>query len=207
MRGNYDRIAPFYDALAALVFGQSIRQAQQFLLEHISANSRLLIVGGGTGWILEALTTRHPQGLEIDYVESSLQMLERSRQRNWGSNKVHFIHAPIQQARLRQGYAVVITPFVLDNFSASTLGNVMGRLDQVLAPGGLWLYADFRANPERRLQRGLLWTMYAFFALFCRLETRTLTDPHPYFEQYLYKEAARKHFYGGFINSLVYQKA
>ena len=49
-RTGWDRIARIYDRLARLVYGRQIVRAQVDLLEHISPGSRVLIVGGGTGW-------------------------------------------------------------------------------------------------------------------------------------------------------------
>ena len=64
---SYDSIAGVYDKLAGIFIGKALREAQIYLLQFIPANARLLIVGGGTGWILEEITVVHQQGLAIDY--------------------------------------------------------------------------------------------------------------------------------------------
>ena len=50
-RTNFNYIAPFYDTLCQLVFGQRVKNAQIESLKFIPANSTILIAGGGTGWI------------------------------------------------------------------------------------------------------------------------------------------------------------
>jgi ubiquinone/menaquinone biosynthesis C-methylase UbiE len=55
MLNNYDRIARIYDKLSRMVFGKSIVRAQQSILPFITTPARMLIVGGGTGWILEEI--------------------------------------------------------------------------------------------------------------------------------------------------------
>ena len=47
---GFNSIAPVYDALATLVFGRSIRNAQLCFLGDIGYRGKVLILGGGTGW-------------------------------------------------------------------------------------------------------------------------------------------------------------
>jgi ubiquinone/menaquinone biosynthesis C-methylase UbiE len=176
MQGNYDAVAGFYDPLSRLVFGKEIQRAHAFLLEAVPANARILIIGGGTGWILEDLGKLHNQGLHITYVEQSEKMMRRSRRRHAGDNQVTFIQAPIQAAVLDQRYDVVITPFLFDNFSAKTLEEVFGKIDFYLKGGGLWLFADFQLVRDNSRQKVLLKLMYLFFGLLCNIEASRLPD-------------------------------
>ena len=59
MANNYNGIAKFYDALSRIVFQRSIIISAQFLIEFIADNNKVLIVGGGTGWILEEISKLH----------------------------------------------------------------------------------------------------------------------------------------------------
>jgi ubiquinone/menaquinone biosynthesis C-methylase UbiE len=52
---NFDFIAPYYDFLSKLIFGKRLRIAQTSLLSKIPRHQRILLVGGGTGWILPEL--------------------------------------------------------------------------------------------------------------------------------------------------------
>ena len=46
---SFDRVAPYYDRLARLVFGGSIRRAQRHFLSQVPAAARVLLVGGAPG--------------------------------------------------------------------------------------------------------------------------------------------------------------
>src|SRR6185295_7486640 len=75
---GYDLLAPFYDALSSIVFGNSMYRAQVHLLSDIPPGSKVLVLGGGTGrWLREVSIQRfHP---EITYIDSSHGMLKRAR--------------------------------------------------------------------------------------------------------------------------------
>ncbi|RZL54089.1 MAG: methyltransferase type 12, partial [Pedobacter sp.] len=75
MINNYDKIANQYDTLSRLVFFKSQVNAQINQLHNIPKDSSVLIVGGGTGWILEEIVKLHPSGIKIIYVEISAKML------------------------------------------------------------------------------------------------------------------------------------
>jgi tRNA (cmo5U34)-methyltransferase len=50
---GFDRLAPFYDSLARLIIGKGIKQSQLHFLNHLRGqNQGVLVLGGGTGWIL-----------------------------------------------------------------------------------------------------------------------------------------------------------
>jgi ubiquinone/menaquinone biosynthesis C-methylase UbiE len=205
---NYNTIAWFYDGLSKLVFGSTIKKAQIDLLPHIPANSKVLIVGGGTGWILEEISKLHPSGLEITYIDSSSKMLERSKKRNCGSNKVQFIEASIEQYLLPDTghlYDVIITPFIADGFSQSAWQQVFTKLDVSLKVNGIWLYADFQLNDKSPLwQRLMIKLLYLFFRITCRLRVKELPLVDECFS--FYKQVSKQMYFAGFIVSQVFRK-
>lgn len=113
LKRNYDSIAWFYDGLSRLVFGNALIKAKLFLLDSIPSNSRLLIVGGGTGWVLEEIAKKHPSGLHITSIDASAKMVALARKRNAGANQVTFITSTIEDATLVATFDVVLTPFPL----------------------------------------------------------------------------------------------
>src|SRR4051812_8861289 len=100
MNDNYNNIAIFYDQLSAFIFGKAIFNAQRFMLQMVPPCSTVLLVGGGTGWILEELAKKYPSGLKITYIDSSSKMILLSGKRNVGKNKVIFMQADIRNAEL-----------------------------------------------------------------------------------------------------------
>jgi SAM-dependent methyltransferase len=93
MQNNYDPIARYYDVLSRLVYFRAQLKAQTDQLLFIPANSRILITGGGTGWILEEISKVRPSGLNITYVEISEKMLALTKKRDIKENTITYIHA------------------------------------------------------------------------------------------------------------------
>lgn len=206
MPRNYDAIAWFYDRLARVIFGRVLINAQLFLLRAIIPGSDMLIVGGGTGWILEEITKRHSSGLNITYIDASPKMIELARKRDVGANKVAFIAAPIEQALLAGPYDIVITPFFFDNFNDNTMRHIFTAIDSRLGVDGAWLYCDFR-NTEVLWQKMLLRVMYLFFRVTCGVEATMLPDAEGCFRDAGYRGDGRALFAHGFIVSEIYRRA
>ena len=208
MPNNYDAAAWFYDCLAQLVFGKALINAQTFLIKNIKPETSVLIVGGGTGWILEEIAHLHSSALNITYVEISARMISLSKNRNYLQNNVCFIHAAIEDCEIKKQYDTILTPFLFDNFSEERIQSVFNQLNQSLKPGGLWLLCDFQVqnNQKRIWQNILLQTMYWFFGWLCSVETSKLIKMDSYFTRNNYKLLQEKTFYRGFVISQVYQK-
>jgi ubiquinone/menaquinone biosynthesis C-methylase UbiE len=206
---NYDKTAAFYDFLSRLVFFRSQVDAQIAQLKYVPAGSRILIAGGGTGWILEALAKIHNEGLEISFVEISGNMLAKAKTRNFGRNKVEFIHSGIESFITDQQYDVVQTAFLFDNFSEPRIDQVFSKLDDFLKPGGFWLFSDFRyqANKAVSWQSMFLKIMYLFFRTMSNVEAEALSDIMPYFKLKDYQSVAQENYYRNFIQSNVFQKS
>lgn len=174
---GFDRVAWFYDALAALVFGPALRNTQRAALVGLPTDAaHVLILGGGTGWVLAEVLRRCPAATVL-YLEASPRMLRRARARTSPGQlaRVEFRHGT--QAALAQAetFDAVITFFVLDCIATPDLPAALNRLRAALRPGGRWLLADFR--PARRGWRWLLLAaMFWFFRLTTRLRARELPD-------------------------------
>jgi ubiquinone/menaquinone biosynthesis C-methylase UbiE len=205
MPSNYDNSAWFYDRLSRLVYGKALIDAQVYPLPYVPPNSNVLIVGGGTGWILEELANIQLTGLNITYVEISAKMMALSQKRDCGNNKVTFITQAVEEVIFTEKFDVVITPFLFDNFKEETLQKVFAHLHNQLKPGGLWLNTDFQLT-GKWWQNVLLKSMFLFFTAICGIETSVLPDIERQFKQSGYAEVAQKNFYGDFISSKIYKK-
>jgi len=205
MSSNYDNAARFYDRLSRIVFGDTLVKAQVYLFKYIQPNAHILIIGGGTGWILEELTCIHPSGLQITYIEISSKMIALSQKRNVGDNNVIFINEAIENVTGLGEFDVVITPFLFDNFTDQTAEKVFGHINNQLKSKGLWLITDFQLT-GKKWQAALLKTMLLFFKLCCGIESSKLTDMEKYFEQAGYQAIHQKTFFGDFIMSKAYKK-
>jgi len=203
---NYNSIAPFYDWLCKLIFGQSIQNAQIESLHFIPPNSTVLIVGGGTGWILDEINKIHPSGLTISYVDISSGMIELSKKRKTGNNGVTFMQEAIENTSLaHQYYDVILTPFILDAFLQDNLQFIFQKLDGSLKANGIWLYSDFCLSDESKWwQRITIKVMYYFFYMVCKIETTRLPYVKAGFSKY--KKIEEMNFCKNFIHTEVYQK-
>lgn len=181
-QAGFDRLAHFYDALLFLTSGNALHASQVDCLSRVAANSRILLVGGGTGRLAAKIARElNPQRLVC--VDISSRMCERSERH---LHKVHgcaaeVVHADIRNFLPEGRFDVVITPYLLDVFSAAELPVVVSRLDSVLERHGVWLVADFThpdcfSGPRRMLQRGVLALLYWFFRLTCSISARELPD-------------------------------
>jgi len=205
MAASYNNSAWFYDRLSRLVYGRALINAQVYLLQFIQADANVLIVGGGTGWILDELTKIHPSGLQITYVEIAADMMMRSKQRDAGLNKVTFVNDAIENVRPDTPFDVVITPFLFDNFTDKTMRVVFDHIHHMLKPHGLWLNADFQLT-GKWWQAVLLRSMFLFFRLICGIEASILPDIKKQFEDHGYGVSEERCFYGDFIIAGVYKQ-
>ena len=174
---GFDRVAWFYDALATLVFGPALRNTQRAALAGLPDGApHLLILGGGTGWVLAEVLRRRPAATVL-YLEASPRMLARARARLRPGQlaQVDFRHGTQAALAAHESFDAVLTFFVLDCIAAPDLPDALARLHAALRPGGRWLLADFR--PARQgWQRLLLAAMFGFFRLTTRLRARELPD-------------------------------
>lgn len=207
MTPDYNKIAPYYDLLSSIVFGNAIKKAQAGMLHFIPADCNILIAGGGTGWIIEKITSIHSSGLRITYIDASRKMIEKSKKRNPGFNKINFIISPAEAFDPGTSiYDIVITPFFLDNFSQETCLQIFHKLHMSVKRNGLWLYTDFNITPQGKYwQKPLLKIMYLFFRLICGLQVNQLPDTEHCFSVYKYQKIAEKSYYKGFITSTVFK--
>ena len=203
---GFDALAPIYDRFASLVYGSAIREAQLFFLKAIPSSAHVLILGGGTGWLLAELLKTYPK-IEVWYIEASVKMLEQAQQKlsEQQKSRVKFIHGTEDSIPHGIQFHAVITGFYLDLFSTTTLRRVIDTIAASLAPGSVWLVSDFIAR-KVWWQRILLKVMYAFFRWCCGIEAKQL----PPWEQYMtaqgWEAKEEQLFFRGFIKSVRYSR-
>ena len=205
MPANFNNSAWFYDRLSRVVYGKALVNAQRFLLQYIPANANVLIVGGGTGWILEEITKIQPSGLAITYAEIAEKMMALSKRRHAGDNQVVFINEAIENADLNLGFDIVITPFLLDNFTEAELQEIFNSMHSLLNPGGLWLNSSFQLT-GKWWQAVLLKSMFLFFRMVCGVEASKLPNIKRQFSWHDYRLLEKQTFFNEFVLSTVYEK-
>lgn len=205
MAANYNNSAWFYDSLARLIYGKALVNAQVYLLKQIPQNSKVLIVGGGTGWILEELIRIHPSGLQITYVEIAVNMMALSQKRNVGNNQVTFINEAIEEVGLPADFDIAFTPFLLDNFTDQNLTKIVDSITRLLKPDALWLNSSFQLT-GKWWQQIMLQSMFVLFKVICSIEASKLPGINKCFDDNGFKLVEQQNFFRDFIGARIYQK-
>ncbi|UOQ76320.1 class I SAM-dependent methyltransferase [Hymenobacter sp. 5516J-16] len=207
---GFDVVASFYDPLARLVYGRALQRAQEAALDAglTSGRPRVLIIGGGTGWVLGQVLKRQPKA-RVVYVEASGRMLARSEA--WARR-----HLPqhLGQIEFRLGteaclpptacFEAVVTFFFLDLFTPVRLRSITARVGAVLVPGGRWLLADF-ARPRSWWQHTLLKLMYWFFGFTTGISARHRPPIEDELAQLGLSPQLAGQFFGGMVEASVWQ--
>ena len=205
---GFDRVAAFYDPLARLVFGDVLRRAQQAALAGLPAGRpRVLIIGGGSGWVLNEVLQQRPDA-RVLYLEASALMLANSRETLQRAapahvSQVEFRLGTEQALHPTESFDVIITFFFLDLFEPGRLRAITSCLNQARRPAAPWLLADFR--PARTLwQRALLKMMYGFFRLTTGISGRTMPDLHQELATFGLRPRQQQLFLRGLVESTVF---
>lgn len=165
---NFDNVALFYDQLASLIFRNNIKKIQTSHLDVVKENMHVLILGGGTGWIITELLQHQPD-ITITYVEPSSKMIERSKKRLplKIAHKVNFIKGTHKSIPPTEKYNIIVTNFVLDMLTEIELEEIAVLLYNQLSHKGYWLVCDFQITVGKNelWQKILLKTMILFFRI------------------------------------------
>ncbi|MBT9394327.1 class I SAM-dependent methyltransferase [Hymenobacter sp. NST-14] len=212
---GFDYVAAFYDPLARLVYGPALRRAQQAALEAglprlPDGAPRLLVVGGGTGWVLGEILRRRPAA-RLVYLEASPRMLARSRAwltRHWpqAAGQVEFRLGTEESLLPDEQFAGLLTFFFLDLFEPGRLRRIITRLSAARAPGGAWLLADF-GPPRRWWHRLLLALMYGFFGLTTGIRARYRPPIEAELTRLGLHPTPAGQFFGGMVEASVWRAA
>lgn len=210
MQNNFNFIAPYYDTLAKLTFGNAIQNSQTWLLPFVPEKANVLVIGGGTGWILEVLLEQTNCN-SILYLEASEKMLAQSKNRYAKARKtktmVEFRLGSEAALKPEETFDVIFTGFLLDLFQPEPLHQLMSKLNAHLKPRGLWLVADFcPQNATLFWQKSLLKTMVLFFKLTANLQANEIPNLEKAFARFPFKLQKQKYFYKNLICSGVYRK-
>lgn len=168
---DFNAIAPVYDFLKRLVFGQSIFWAAASHLNLITENCRVLVLGGGTGYILP-----HIRAKQIDYVELSSKMLALAKERVCPS-PITFYCQSFETFESTHSYDIVVCEFFLDLFDQHSLGMTLLKIKELLSPGGNLIVTDFEKG-NRFWKISLSALMHLFFRLTANLQSRSLSSIH-----------------------------
>lgn len=203
---DFNFIAPFYDPLSRLVFGNSLRKAQSLWLNRVPKNADILVFGGGSGWLLaRILAVCSPQ--KVIYVDASPVMIALARKAVNNDNRVDFRIGTETVLKPSDRVHALFTPFILDLFSDDYLLNhLIPTLCQSLQTNGFWFCSDF-VEPTKGWQRVIMWSQYRFFRTFSHIGADRLPNWMPLLNTALNSQPLQMgSFFGGMIASGYWQK-
>jgi len=202
MKSNdFDRIASIYDKFARLIFGASIVESQQFFLHKIPDGALVLILGGGSGWILEKLFEINAS-VKVCYIDASENMISTAKKRFHDDNRIQFL-CGTENDIPDKAFDAVITNFYLDLFDEQKLKGVVQKIKRSLTPSALWLATDFVSR--RWWHQLMLKVMYTFFRITAKIEASKLPDWKSAVMLVGGEKTDSKFFYGDFIETSVFQ--
>ncbi len=194
---QFDIVAPVYNLIGRLVFRDLLIESQTFFLDQINRDDQILIIGGGTGKLLDILSKCE----KIDYLEKSKKMIEIAGKRNSANNTV-FIHEDFLKFESTLNYRVVICPFVLDCFDEHNLRLVLTKTKDLLVENGVLIVTDFDHNETNATLSRM---MHLFFRIFAQLESQNLKPIHDSILEAGFTVLNEKLFHQNMIFSRVYR--
>ena len=224
---SFDLLAPHYRWMEAVLAGGVLQRARVRWLEVLRGRERLLIVGEGPGRTLEVICRRFPE-LAITVVEASEGMISAARRRlarkGISVDRVTWVRADVRRWLMEEAadgeksgsgggkgrpFDAVLTPFVLDCFSAEDVRAVIAGIAREVAADALWFVVDFRL-PEagwRRWRARLVHAlMYSFFRTATQLEARRVTPPDEALRAAGFERERRALFSAGLVYSDVWRR-
>jgi tRNA (cmo5U34)-methyltransferase len=200
---NFDRIAPFYDSLSRLVFGKAMHRAQTKFLKEIDPYASVLVLGGGTGWLLAELLLLKPR-CTVVYIEASQKMIEMSRKKlGRSSENVLFIHGTEDNIPGGTKFGAIITNFYLDLFEEQACQEVCRIIRGYCSPECLWIACDF-VNVAWWHNFSLR-AMYLFFGWVSNLRTKRLPDWRKCIQNVGFAQIGNEYEFNGLICSALYR--
>jgi len=203
MPSNFNLIAPVYDQLAFFVFGNNLTEAKKAFIRLIPENSRILLMGGGTGMILNFILEKNPS-VSIDFVEPSSRMtaIAKKSLSEKFLGRINFINGDENSIPEGVQYDVCTSFFVMDCFVQAHALSFARAITSRLKQNGIWLFADFFGT-NKFYHRFIVRFMYRFFKIVSRIESSSLPDYEKVFQQTGFRAAEGKIFMSGLVKSLV----
>ena len=204
LANGYDFISSFYDDIAGLIFGKSLFDAQTFFFSEIPDGGNVLILGGGSGWILPILFQQKPD-INICYIDVSGKMLELAKKRTYPGGRVQFIQGTEESIPEDLQFDSVILNFYVDGFSPAQLPSRLMLINASMKKNATWLVTDFMPTHQLRHQF-IVWLTHVFFRILIKHPNKRLAEWWKVFEQTGFVVKKERSWTDGLIKSLIYSR-
>lgn len=203
-RNDYNRIAPFYDTLADFVIGKQLLESQAAFLDRIKTHSKVLIIGGGTGRILELLDALDVP-MHVHFLDASEKMIGIAKSKPLTNISPEFHCGRLDQLETGYKFDVVITNYFLDMFEEPELSKLVRTIRSSISVDGRWICTDFQRDGNL-FQRALVAMMYSFFSVATNITSKRLPDFQTLFEHNDLDMLESRSYKLGFIRSFLLRR-
>lgn len=197
MADDYARLAPVYQALSRLVFGEDLIRANRCFLDP-EEGLKSLILGGGDGLAYRVVGEK----LQGEYWDLSPKMIQLAQK--------NLSHSPLL---LKAGtwtgegkFDRVYLPFVLDTMPDEEILGLLAQSKEALLPRGKVVVSDF-FQPMTFRQKLTQQGMILFFRKVTAHRRSDLPDIQRLFEEASFVKTEEKIWRGGWIRAQVWQIA
>lgn len=212
---NCDGIAPYYEMLERVSFGNWLRRTRTTYLAEVCGAQRALLCGGGDGRFLVRLLEAD-RSVRVDYVDLSAEMARIARRRvvvmgHEFSDRVRFLVGDVRDVAATAGnYDLIATHFFLDCFNERELEEIVGLLRGCAAPGAQWLVSEFhevKTRVGRVWSRALISGMYTAFGVVTGLRVARLPDYEAALVEGGFRMQNARKLLGGLLRASLWQTA
>ncbi|MEQ8360340.1 MAG: class I SAM-dependent methyltransferase [Cytophagales bacterium] len=189
MTNNYGIIAPFYDLLKKIVFGQSLIKAECIHLNEVRPESKLLVIACGSSEFLEHIEIS--KFSSITCIDKSAKMCQKSRYRRnklKQAEKIQIKESEFESFTSTQKYDVIALPFFLDSQKPTDIHVILDKCHTMLADQGSLIITDFNSLSSRKSNILLIKIMYIFFRISTNIPVLTLFDRRNFLDLMKWKQ-------------------
>ncbi|MFO7825101.1 MAG: class I SAM-dependent methyltransferase [Cyclobacterium sp.] len=200
---HYRLLAPFYERLGSLLFGNEFQASKLAFLDSIGRGDQVLVLGGGAGSNMREILNRCGSKGKVIYMEASASMI-RECQSGLSMDllqQVTFIHAASFDALPDMKFDVVFTQYFLDVLPDEKIDQLFRKIQTKVQAHSHWIFADFYPVPSKML---LLKTLINSFRILTRHPRRDLPEYGYYFEKWGWEERGRSLYCQGFYQASIY---
>ena len=179
LKNNYEAIAPIYDSLKKLVFGDSLIKTELHFLKSANHIEHLLVIGCGSAKFIEELDMQKTE--KITLIDSSKKMCllaKRRINRLDLEDKIKVQNVDFFKWHSNEKYSHISAAFFLDCLNDSQIDEVLNKMKKLVEKDGRLIVSDFARNTgDKAFYNVLIRSMYLFFN-FCHCIQRTNTPDY-----------------------------
>jgi len=168
VKDRYSLVAPYYDFLAKLVFGNDLKDLKTCFVKNL-AQHKILIIGGGDGLDYQNFQS----DLTGEYWELSESMLRKAK-KNLGQSQLTF-HLGKFKANPANQFDEIWLHFVLDTFSDEEIAPFLAEIKKSFRQNSKIYLVDF-FKPQSSVHRVIHATMLAFFRILTQHQRKDVPD-------------------------------